>query len=262
MRRLVVELSPSSAALWSRRLALFALAVIAFGVVLARFGRVEQSAALAVVGAGIAFALASVVLAVIAFGVIWNDGRPGLGWAMAGLLVAALVLGFPGYLAAQAFRLPRLNDVTTDIAEPPMFSRSRKAMQERGGRMPPEIPAAQRAAQQSAYPGVAPVIIDDLPPAEVMPQVLKAATHRGWTVYETVAPGGRTGVGRVEAVDHTLLMRFPDDITIRVKPYGVGSRVDIRSASRIGTHDLGSNARRITAFTEELQAILEAGPAK
>ncbi len=261
MRRLVVELTPSRAALWSRRLALFSIAVILFGVLLARIGRVEVSAALAVVGAGIAFALAAILLAVVAFGVIWNDGRPGLRWAVAGMVLAVLVLGFPGYLAAQAFRLPRLNDVTTDLADPPQFSRSRKAMAERGGRIPPENPTAQRAAQQIAYPGLEPIELD-LTPEEAMPLVLKAAAHRGWTVYEMIPPGGRTGVGRIEAVDRTLLMRFPDDITVRIRPMGLGTRVDVRSASRIGTHDLGANARRIIAFADELNALAAAAPPK
>jgi len=41
-----------------------------------------------------------------------------------------------------------------------------------------------------------------------------------------------------------------------VRPDGAGSRVDIRSVSRVGRSDLGTNARRIRGFLETLRAAL------
>jgi uncharacterized protein (DUF1499 family) len=74
---------------------------------------------------------------------------------------------------------------------------------------------------------------------------------------EEAAPGGRSGQGRIEAVAETRLMRFQDDVTIRIRPSGAGTRIDIRSASRIGRHDFGANAARIRRFVTEITAPRE-----
>jgi hypothetical protein len=260
MRRLTLELTPSRAALWSRRLALFALAVVLFGVVLGRFGRIEPQAALAVLGAGLSLALAAVLLALMAFAIIWRDGRPGAGAAVGGLLLALLLLAFPAYLAAQTLRLPFLNDISTDRIDPPQFSRSRRALDMRGGRTPPDLAADGRALQQAAYPAITPIVLE-IEPERVMPVVLAAAKNQGWQVYESVAPGGRGAVGHVEAIARTPIMGFVDDITIRLRPQAAGTRIDVRSASRLGRHDLGANAKRIQHFVDELFALAEALPA-
>lgn len=256
MRRLVVELPPSVAAGWSRRLAWFALTVVAIAVVLARLDRVELAAALAVLGAGLAVAVGAIVLSVLAFVAVWNDGRPGFGAAALGLFVSTALLAYPCFLAAQALRLPRLVDVTTDVTDPPAFSRSRRALEVRAGRTPPEPPPGTRTEQARAYPNVVPLVLE-MQPSEIYALVQKAAAQRGWQVIEATAPGGRTGVGRLEAVDRSLLMRVPDDVTVRIRPTAAGARVDVRSASRFGAHDFGSNARRIESFLQTLQDLAD-----
>ena len=97
---------------------------------------------------------------------------------------------------------------------------------------------------------IAPLTLD-LPPDEAFELVQKAAANLGWQIIETVPPGGRMGAGRLEAIDRTLILRLPDDVTVRIRPRADGTRIDIRSASRMGTHDLGTNAQRIRAFLEE-----------
>jgi hypothetical protein len=64
--------------------------------------------------------------------------------------------------------------------------------------------------------------------------------------------------GMIQAVARTLAFGFPDDITIRVREDEDGARVDMRSASRIGTHDLGQNARRVRRFLADLDARIQA----
>lgn len=257
MRRLVVDLPPSRAALWSGRLALFAACVVGIAVLLARFDRIDLAAALTVLGAGLTLAIAAVALAVSAFLVIWADGRPGFSGALGGLFVAALLMVWPCFLAVQAVRLPRLADVSTDIVDPPAFSRSRKALEVRGGQTPPEVARDQRLAQQQAYPGVAPILLD-FTPQETYALALKAAQQRGWQIVETAQPGGRTGVGRIEAVDRSLVMRFPADVTVRVRPLATGTRVDVRSATRRWAHDFGENARRVQGYAQALLDLAEA----
>jgi uncharacterized protein (DUF1499 family) len=60
--------------------------------------------------------------------------------------------------------------------------------------------------------------------------------------------------GRIEATATTPWFGFEDDVVVRVRPQGGGSRVDVRSVSRVGRSDVGTNARRIRADLEELSA--------
>ena len=112
-------------------------------------------------------------------------------------------------------------------------------------------------AQRLAWPAVQPILLD-IDSDEAWPLVQKAVAARGWRVIEQTRPGGRSGIGRIEAVDRTFLMGFSDDITIRVRPLAGQTRIDARSASRVGRHDFGANARRIQRFAEDLQAQLDA----
>lgn len=257
MRRLVVDRPPSLAALWSRRIAVFALAATGIAAALSRLGRIEPAAAVAVLGAGLLMASVAVALSGVAFVAIWREGRPGFGKALGGLFLAVLLALYPGYLAAQALRLPRLSDVSTDIADPPSFSRSRRALDMRSGHVPPEAPAGLRAAQRAAYPQIQPLVLD-LTPQESFGIVLKAANQRGWQVIESSAPGGRIGAGRLEAIDFSPALRFPEDVTVRLRPTAAGTRIDVRSASRVATHDFGQNARRIAAFLQAVEDLADA----
>jgi uncharacterized protein (DUF1499 family) len=254
MRRLILEEPFSRPARWSPVVAWFALVVTAMAVGLIRFERVDYPSGFAVLGAGLALALVAVLLAMIGFVRIWQEGRRGLGSAVKGLAIALAVLAYPGFFAVKAVTLPKINDIATDLDNPPAFSRSRTALDARGGRVPPDVPPEVREAQRDAYPQIAPLTLD-VPPEEAFELVRKAAENRGWRVIETVRPGGRVGLGRIEAVDRTFLLRLPDDVTVRLRPRADGTRIDIRSASRLGTHDFGANAARIRAFLEEVSNL-------
>jgi uncharacterized protein (DUF1499 family) len=104
---------------------------------------------------------------------------------------------------------------------------------------------------------VSPIILD-LEADEAWQIVQKAVAARKWRIVDQVMPGGRIGIGHIDAVDKTLLMGFPQDVTIRVRPLAGQTRIDIRSASRFGRHDFGGNARRIQRFAQELQTQLDA----
>lgn len=254
MRRLIIEEPVTRSAIWSRRLGWFALAVAAIGIFLMRAGRVELTAGFAVLGAGLLFAFASLALAVIAFVLIWTEGRRGLGLAVWGFVLSTAILAWPAFLGAKAVYLPRLSDISTDVSDPPAFARSRAALAARDGHVPPDVPPATRELQRDAYPAVTTLFLD-VPPEDAFEAVRKAAGERGWQVIETTAPGGRIGTGRLEAIDRSLLLRFPDDITVRLRPRADGTRVDVRSASRVGNHDLGVNAARIGRFLASVETL-------
>jgi len=257
MRNLILEEPYSAAAIWSRRLAAFAIALGLIAILLARSRIVDIGAALAVLGAAIFFACAAVLCALSGAVVIWRLGRRGIGYVGAGLALALLVLAVPSWMAVQAMRLPLINDISTDLIDPPFFSRSSRAIAARDNIDHPPIPAEWRDDQRAAYPAVQPIVLD-LDVEEAWPLVLKAVEARKWRVIEQIKPGGRSGVGHIDAVDRTLIMGFPDDVTVRVKPLAGQTRIDVRSASRYGRHDFGANAKRIQAFSDELQAQLDA----
>jgi uncharacterized protein (DUF1499 family) len=250
MRRLIIEEPHSRPAQWAPTVAWFALVVTVLSALLIRFGRIDYQSGFIALGLGLAMALVAVGLSLVAFVRIWQEGRRGFGSAVRGLVLALLVLGYPAVLGLKALTLPAINDVSTDTDDPPAFSRSRAALDARQGRVPPEVPPEKRELQRDAYVQIAPLSLD-IPPEEAFPLVRKAAENLGWRIIEAAPPGGRTGIGRLEAIDRTLLLRIPEDITVRIRPRVDGTRIDIRSASRIGHHDLGTNAERIRAFLEE-----------
>jgi hypothetical protein len=55
-------------------------------------------------------------------------------------------------------------------------------------------------------------------------------------------------------------MGFRDDVVIRVMPLGQGTRIDMRSASRVGTHDFGANASRIRSLFEDIDDAVSSAP--
>lgn len=254
MRRLIIEEPVSRPAKWAPMLAWFALAVTVMCVLLIRFGQIDYQSGFVALGAGLAIAGVAVAMSFMGFVRIWQEGRRGLGSAIKGLVIAILVLAYPAWFAVKAVTLPPINDVTTDTEDPPVFSRSRAALDARGGRVPPDVGSAVREMQREAYVQIAPLTLD-LAPAETFALVRKAAENLGWQVIEAVPPGGRIGSGRLEAVDRTFLLKLPDDVTVRIRPRADGTRIDIRSASRIGTHDLGANAQRIRDFLEEVSNL-------
>ena len=257
MRRLIIEEPYSAAALWSRRLALFALALGAISVALARGASLDVASIMSVMGAAIFFACAALLLAMAAAVVIWRTGRRGTGIMVLGAFFAALLLAWPAWLTVQAVRLPVLNDVSTDLVDPPTFFRSAKADQARGGIRHGTIAPETRDAQRRAYPDVQPILLD-LDADEAWQLVEKAVAARGWQVVQELPPGGRAGLGHIDATDKSPIMGFADDVTIRVRPLAGQTRIDIRSASRWGRHDFGGNARRIQRFARELQTQLDA----
>ncbi len=246
----------SSAAVWSRRVAIFAATVALLAVGLARLRFLDAPAALSVLGAAVAVSLVALLLFTAACVIIWRTGRRGAGAAAAALAISALTLAYPAYLAVEAVRLPVLADVTTDLADPPNFSLSRKAFAARGGYIPPSAPGRARGVQRAAYPDVEPIVVD-LDMDEALALVVKTAGVRGWRVVDVRPAGGRSADAHLDFIAKSLVMGLDEDITVRLRPLPGQTRIDLRAASRHGRHDFGANARRITAFAEELQSQLD-----
>jgi uncharacterized protein (DUF1499 family) len=253
MRRVPVEpMSPLAPA--SRRLGLAGLALGLLSVAGVRLGGVPPLNGLAVYGAAMAAAALAAVAAGGALHAVWRHGGPGASLAGNGLALALVVLSPAAWFGVQAVRLPPLNDVTTDVMEPPSFGRSRAAVDGRGGLIPLEYDATLAMEQQDAYPDLQPILMDQTP-EEAMALALRAATNLGWRVLDSTPPAGRAGSGRIEATARSLVFGFSEDITIRIRPAINETRIDLRSASRVGRHDFGSNAGRIRDFQREIEAL-------
>lgn len=252
MRHLVIEEPYSKAALLSRRLAVFALAVAVVGIV----GVARGQDLLAVFGGAALIAILAALFALLAFVIIWRSGRKGAGQAFAGLLLATSLLAYPAYLAAQAIRSPRLADISTDIADPPNFSLSRAAVNARGGGTPAAVPIERRKEQLKAYPQIQPIVVD-LDAQETFEAVLKAVKATGWKIVEQRAPGGRSGLGHIDAIASVPILGFPSDITVRLRPLASQTRIDIRSVSRFKPYDFGAGPRNIASFESALQEIVD-----
>ena len=257
-RRFTLEEPPSRLAIWSLRLTVLAL-VLAFGaVVLVRSFSHDVLGWITFVAA-LALAVAGIVSALSAFVVIWNDGNPGLRRAVLALPLGAALLAWPAIIAVQSRDLPLLADVSTDTADPPQFEAiARERSEEARPLAPPSAEATQK--QRVAYPDLVPLLLANAP-AEVYASALEAANRNRWRVVEARAPQPGRADGRIEAVARTPLMGFREDVIVRVRASGRGARVDIRSASRFGPHDFGSNARRIRALRAELADEFELQPA-
>ncbi|TCR70152.1 uncharacterized protein DUF1499 [Bosea sp. BK604] len=252
-RRLVFEEPISRAALWSRRLVWFAITVVLLALLIFRLGEPSLQGLTPIAGA-YGLVLLALLMAVLAFMRIWQAGHRGVGMAAQAFVLALIMLAPVAYGGFKYATLPALTDISTDIDDPPAFSRSSAALSARTGRVPPDVPAEQRRLQRQAYPKALPIVLEV--PAEIAFDIArKAAVAMGWQVLEASRPGGRSGAGRIEAVARSRVLRLADDITIRVRPRADGSRIDIRSASRIGWHDLGMNAARIAAFAAEVEQL-------
>lgn len=253
-RRLVLQDPVSRAAIWSRRLAWFALAVLV--IALALFRREPSIPALAPIAGAYAIVAVALILALIAFIRIWQDGHRGVRLAAGAFLLCLVMLAPAAYAGFRYLTLPPGGDVSTDIDDPPSFSRSTAALKARTGHVPPEIPAGQRKLHRRAYPRAVPIVLE-VPAEAGFAAAQRAVTALRWQVVEAIRPGGRTGAGRIEAIATNRLTGLVADITIRIRPRADGSRIDIRSTSRFGLHDLGANARRIAAFAEEVEVQME-----
>jgi uncharacterized protein (DUF1499 family) len=174
------------------------------------------------------------------------SGRGGRGAALLGAGLGAVIVGIAGFAIAPAAGLPTINDITTDLADPPVFVNAGRLPENRGRDL--AHPGGDFASQQRAgYPDLEPIRLAQ-PPAEAFARALAAAEGLGWEVTYREA-----GSGSFEAVEVSRIFHFVDDVAVRVRPAPGGSVVDVRSKSRDGKGDLGANAARIRALRDALR---------
>ena len=174
-----------------------------------------------------------------------REARRGILLAAISLLAGVVLIGIPG-----RFRLgppkPPIHDISTDTQEPPEYV---AVLPLRVNVPNTTVYGGEKIAaqQREAYPDLQPLILN-VPPPQAFDRALATVREMGWELVAADATAGR-----IEATDTTFWFGFKDDVVIRVRPADAGSRVDVRSLSRVGGGDAGTNAKRIRAYLDALR---------
>lgn len=172
--------------------------------------------------------------------------RQGMVFSLAGVLIGLITAGIPWSWMRTVKQVPTIHDITTDMENPPKFAAVlplRKDAANPADYGGPDIAAQQR----KGYPDIVPLRLR-VPPDQAFEQALQAARDGGWEIV-----AAKREEGRIEATDTTFWFGFKDDVVIRITPALDGSRIDIRSLSRVGRSDVGTNAKRIRAYFRKLE---------
>jgi uncharacterized protein (DUF1499 family) len=232
----------------SQRFTLWAAGLV---VLLALGGAVLAGADVLPKVTGFMIVLLGAVVALIgtlagAFGLLkgWRTGRKLAIPFLIGFLTCAGFAGFVISLAVNARSVPAIHDVTTDIANPPVFSTLTLAADNLRG---VETEENWRALHSAAYADLKP-LVSPLTVAEATARAESIAKKEGWVIAK-VDPAA----GVLEATASVSLIKFQDDVVVRITPLPTGSQIDVRSVSRVGISDLGVNAKRIRAFLADMK---------
>lgn len=242
---------------WSSRIALFSASVLLVDVVLHRLTPFPTPVAVNLFAVGVALGALAVLVGLVALAQIWRKGYGGAGSAAFGVLMPFIALAWPLTFVPAYLHLPPINDVTTDLASPPQFTTLAKQRAAHAATL--AYPAGRvAAAQQKAYPELRTFVVDR-PATEAFELVEEAVRKLKWRVATSEPPvtgrGAKPGI--IEATDTTLIAGFTDDVVVRVEGSVNRARIDVRSASRYGVHDLGANATRVRRFFAELQTRID-----
>jgi uncharacterized protein (DUF1499 family) len=167
-------------------------------------------------------------------------------WALIGLIIGAALVTVSWRWMQVAKSVPPIHDITTDTANPPEFVAIARLQRKNWNPLQYGGPAVA-AQQHNAYPDIVPLLMA-IPPNSAFDRAFSVAGRMGWEIVDA-----NRAEGRIEAVATTFWFGFKDDIVIRIEKSDSGSRVDIRSVSRVGVSDLGTNAKRIREFLREMK---------
>ena len=208
---------------------------------------------------GLGVTAAAIVVSLIAL--IWSIAsrpRQGVMMALSALVIALAVAVVPAMAVVDARMggYPAIHDITTDTDNPPEFIAVMPAREGANtavyteNTMPfgPDKGKTYAEIQKIYYPDIQPMELRE-PMDEAFKKALQAAEDMGWEIV-----AAEPDTGRIEATATTFWFGFKDDVVIRLTPEEEGTRVDVRSLSRVGMSDIGANAKRVRAYMEKLQA--------
>ncbi len=290
-----ISTAPAQSAGWRGKFAGFALALSVFSVLWFAIAAVGTKLGLwtwqfglgqMTIGWGPMLLMAAAGISVLAVivSLIKAPRKQAFMLAFAALLISGLAFGRVAAFGAGAARLPPLHDIQTDWSEPIRPSDALAVEREAtgalnpveddpviidgansrwpgmGGRRVAEVqeaaefdPETHKSPKQTPYPKIAPLVTDASPDAAYV-AALGAVEARGWNVVLADPDDGL-----IDATEESFWFGFTDDIMIRVRSEGEGSRIDVRSTSRVGLSDLGANAKRVRNLLDEIETRLGKG---
>jgi len=273
VRRRVIEEPISRLAVWSLRLVLFALAATFIAIIIVRSGALDIVPALSTLAGALVLAVVAILLALGAGIVIWRQGCGGVRQALFAILIGGALIAYPAYLGIKAYKLPSIYDVTTDPIDPPQFDAIARLRPRDANPVTYQgLYAAE--LQHTAYSDIEPEETSATP-QEAYDAVMKVITRRRWRIVDArpPQPAAPTRVSNprqardepapasdaiIEAVARSLILGFREDVVVRIRATGDGTRIDVRSASRYGRNDLGSNAARVRDLLGSIDDVLSA----
>lgn len=198
-------------------------------------------------------AMGGAVISLIGLGAVLPGGtRRGLVIALIGLISSG---GAAGYVLQQYYivkTVPFIHDISTDTVNPPDFVAVLPVRESYGAaRGEPmnslEYTAEVALQQRAGYPDLVSLEVS-ASPEDVLEKAEALAEAMEWEIVAVDA-----AAGRLEATDTSRFFQFKDDIVVRLTTTGGGTRIDVRSVSRVGRSDVGVNAARITEFLAALE---------
>lgn len=254
----------SWAAKWCERVAYLCIPYFGLAIVLHRFGKIGSVEAVWLVAFGILMIAASLLLGVKALFDLWYGGLRGGKATVRGVALSLVMLSpfiWFGYLAVEH---PLLNDVSTSPYEPPAYPTAELVRRNEGANELAAYDTEYGDGLIAAYPKLGSRRYN-AGPERVAIAVRALVEDRGWkvTAEQSAPPEGADPAASdapatisIEAVAETLIFGFKSDVVVEVVPEAEATLVDMRSASRFGSHDFGWNAQLIEDFLADLDAAL------
>lgn len=223
------------------------LAFVPFLSVLAGIALNRSGVLPAMFGLGL-FAFAAVFGLVVYFRILLGREHKGKPWNWVFALVAVLPLAFGVAIVVNDLQYPPINDISTDVDDPPAFSAALEDPANAGRDM--TYPKDFIPIAREAYPDIQPLVLD-APPEHVFERAVeRVQAQSGWAITRQDSTALT-----IEGEVTTFFFRFVDDFVIRISEQGGKTRVDMRSKSREGLVDAGANANRIRSFLPELAGV-------
>lgn len=236
---------------------LIAIALTLAGVIAAHFGLTTPFIGFTFFAVGLFFGAVALLFSIIALLIMLFSPRrrSGLPRAILGGALG-LVVVVPVLVVAMTHPYPAINDITTDTKNPPEFVHAQELPANRGRAMKYDAATYAQVQENAAvYHDLGPLKLDASPDDAYKKAEIIAGEVTTWDITSR-DPQKRM----IEGVATSALFRFQDDFVIEVRPAeGGGSLVEMRSKSRVGKGDLGSNYNRIKDFFRLMQGSPRGG---
>jgi len=248
----IIEQRYAPAAYKARGVASFAVVLATTSALSHRYDLIETPPFLWLIALCGLLGLMGLILAISGFTQMWKHGWHGLGAATLGLFLSVLVLVPYGVSLFNIIENPQLVDISTDLQNPPEFQAAIRLRADGANAVEP-IDETRAELIAKSYPDITGRRYEFA--RESVEDVLDTLlADRGWAV---TSRRGDTSTTTIEAVAKSYLLGFDSDVVIRIEDQDNATFVDMRSASRYGSHDMGENAERIRRFLVELDKRLQ-----